>query len=119
MLERAQGAEHPKGPKTRRPQAQIRRDRNGDRDDNPLADDTAHQATAIHDERLQIVVADLQKRGASRPRKVATLRNTINAVFQNKLPEEDLALLVTGLQALGYVTVDDTKVTYALPLAAG
>lgn len=81
------------------------------------ADDTAHQAGSVGDERLQSVVADLVKRGASRPRKVATLRNTINAVFQNKLQEEDLALLLTGLQALGYVTVDDTKVTYALPVA--
>ena len=47
------------------------------------ADDTAQQAAAVGDERIQLVVADLQKRGASRPRKVATLRNTINAVFQN------------------------------------
>lgn len=77
------------------------------------------QATTIDDERLQLVVADLQKRGASRPRKVATLKNTINAVFQNKLAEEELALFVSGLRALGYVTVDDTKVTYTLPVPDG
>jgi hypothetical protein len=76
-------------------------------------------AATIHDERLQIVVADLQKRGASRPRKVVTLRNTMNAVFQNKLSDGDLAMLLAGLQVLGYVTVDETKVTYALPAAAG
>ncbi len=74
------------------------------------------QATVVGDERLQLVVADLQKRGASRRRKVATLRNTINAIFQNKLAEDDLALLVSGLQKLGYVTVDETKVSYTLPM---
>ena len=73
------------------------------------------EAVQPADDRIQLVVADLQKRGASRPRKVATLKNTINAVFKNKLLEEDLAQLVTGLQALGYVIVDETKVTYALP----
>ena len=71
------------------------------------------------DNRLQMVIADLVKRGPSRPRKVATLRNTISAVFQNKLSDGDLAMLLAGLQALGYVTVDETKVTYALPAAEG
>ena len=41
----------------------------------------------------------------------------MNAVFQNKLSDGELALLLAGLQALGDVTVDDTKVTYALPTA--
>ncbi|MFN0302667.1 MAG: HNH endonuclease [Burkholderiales bacterium] len=36
---------------------------------------------------LAVVVADLQKRGASRPRKVETLRNTIAAIFQKQLDE--------------------------------
>ena len=73
------------------------------------------QAAVVGDERLQIAVADLQKRGTSRPRKVATLKNTINAVFQNKFGEDELALLLVGLQVPGYVTVDGTKVTYTLP----
>jgi hypothetical protein len=67
------------------------------------------------DVRLSLVVSDLQKRGSARPRKVATLRNTINAVFQNKLSEGELSCFMARLEALGYVTVDDTKVTFNLP----
>jgi hypothetical protein len=68
------------------------------------------------DERLALVVADLVKRGVSRPRKTTTLKNTVNAVFQNKLSEDELSSLLAGLEARGHVMVQDTKVTYALPL---
>ena len=74
----------------------------------------AHQAEP-DDERLALVVADLVKRGVSRPRKTTTLRNTVNAVFQNKLSEDELSSLLSSLEARGYVIVQDTKVTYALP----
>jgi hypothetical protein len=67
------------------------------------------------DERFELVVSDLQKRGPSRPRKLPTLRNTVNAVFQNKLSEEEVSSLVARLESHGYVTVQETKVTYALP----
>lgn len=38
-------------------------------------------------DRLAAVVTDLQKRGSARPRRVATLKNTISAVFQKQLQE--------------------------------
>lgn len=45
MLERVQGAESPKTLKTRRLQALIRRDRNGDRDDDePGVEPYAHES---------------------------------------------------------------------------
>ena len=66
-------------------------------------------------ERLELVVADLLKRGPARPRKTATLKNTINSVFQNKLSEEELSSFVAALESRGYVIVQDTKVSYALP----
>ena len=66
------------------------------------------------DERLKLVVADLIKRGASRPRKVATLKNTMNSIFQMQLPESEIETLLVELQRLGYITLQDTKVTYAL-----
>ncbi len=65
--------------------------------------------------RLAIVVADLQKRGPSRPRKVETLRNTIAAVFQKQIGEDDISALFANLLARGYVVVTDTTVTYNLP----
>lgn len=66
-------------------------------------------------ERLGLVVADLLKRGAARPRKVVTLKNTINSVFQNKLSEEELSSFILALATRGYVIVLDTKVSYSLP----
>lgn len=69
-------------------------------------------------ERIALVVADLQKRGSSRPRRVATLKNTMNSVFQMSLSDAQLDALLSNLQSSGYVVVEDTKVSYALPAGA-
>jgi len=66
-------------------------------------------------DRIALVIADLQKRGSSKPRRVSTLKNTMNSVFQMQLSEQELASLLTALESLGYVTAQETKVTYALP----
>ena len=65
-------------------------------------------------ERLKLVIADLVKRGASRPRKELTLRNTINAVFQNKLSNDEVTQLIENLRHDGKVIIQDAKVTYNL-----
>lgn len=69
-------------------------------------------------DRMNSVVADLVKRGSARPRRVATLKNTINALFQMGLTEVQIDELLTALQSRGYVAIDDTKVSYALPTGA-
>lgn len=69
-------------------------------------------------ERIALVVADLQKRGSSRPRRVATLKNTMNSVFQMSLSDAQLDALLSNLQSSGYVVVEDTNVSYALPAGA-
>ena len=64
-----------------------------------------------------VVLADLKKRGASRPRKVETLKNTIRATIKNakgSLTDKQLETLFTHLQLNGKVTVDGTKVSYSL-----
>ena len=66
-------------------------------------------------ERVALVVADLQKRGPAKPRRVATLLNTMNSVFQRSLSPPELQALLASLQTAGYVIVEDTKVSYALP----
>ncbi|MEH0168668.1 HNH endonuclease [Roseateles microcysteis] len=71
------------------------------------------------EERIFAVLADLQKRGSARPRKVGTLQNTISAVFHKKLTEQEVEYLFEALVAKGYVVVDDQKVSYALPQRAG
>ena len=65
--------------------------------------------------RLAVVVADLQKRGASRPRKVDTLRNTIAATFQKQLTDSELSSLFTNLLASGHIIVNGSNVSYHLP----
>jgi PIN domain len=72
--------------------------------------------TKSQPEKLAVVVANLQQRGASRPRTVKTLSSTISAIFQKQLTEQELAALFKELEAKGYVTVNETKVSYALPV---
>ena len=67
------------------------------------------------DDQLTLVLADLARRGAARPRKEKTLRNTIAAVFEKKLAEEELSDLLARLQAKDYVRMSDGKVDYKLP----
>lgn len=80
----------------------------------PAADEPAVSDGALED-RLTYVVVDLQKRGATRPRRSVTLRNTINSMFQNKLTDGEVAKLVAALQECKFITVQDTKVSYSLP----
>ena len=66
-------------------------------------------------EKLAIIVEHLKARGAARPRKVKTLMNTIGALFQKQVPEEELLSLIGELQAQGLVAVTETNVSYSLP----
>jgi hypothetical protein len=68
----------------------------------------------VHD-KVAFVLADLRKRGATRPRTVKTLTNTVNALFQKQLTELELASLLDRLQVDGVVSVNGTKVSYELP----
>ncbi len=68
------------------------------------------------EDRLALVVADLRKRGAARPRTVRTLGSTIGALFRKELSEAEVSALIDRLRAKGYITVvGGTKVSYALP----
>jgi hypothetical protein len=66
-------------------------------------------------DRLALIVADLQKRGAARPRTVTTLSSTISATFQKQLTEQEVGSLVSDLKKKGLIKVEGTKVTYNLP----
>lgn len=67
-------------------------------------------------ERLAVIVAHLQSRGAARPRKIKTLSNTINALFQNQLAESELVALINELQAQALISIRDNNVSYSLPV---
>ena len=62
-----------------------------------------------------VIISDLQRRGASKPRTVKTLLSTINSIFQKQLSEHELNGLLAGLQKQGVVIVNETKVSYSLP----
>jgi hypothetical protein len=74
----------------------------------------AAQATSC-DEKITVIVNNLQLRGAAKPRTVRTLSRSINTLFQNRLPETEIATLLQALQANGLVSIENTRVTYALP----
>lgn len=66
---------------------------------------------------IDLVLADLKKRGGSRPRKISTLSSTIKALLkQQQKPNSDneVANLITELQKRGNIIVTETKVSYKL-----
>jgi hypothetical protein len=71
--------------------------------------------TKSAEERIQVILVNLQQRGASKPRTIKTLTSSISALFQKQLSEEELEALLKELLAKGYVVFQGTKVTYALP----
>jgi len=66
------------------------------------------------DDNFSHVVANLQQRGHSRPRKLKTLLSTIAALFPKGISEAELNAIVQQLQSAGKVTITDNNVTYAL-----
>lgn len=66
-------------------------------------------------EKVAIVVADLQRRGPSKPRAIGTLSSTVASIFQKQLPANELSELLMALQEQGIVMVSGNKVSYALP----
>ena len=66
-------------------------------------------------EKLAVIVANLKQRGASKPRTVKTLSNTINSLFQKALAEDELAAILKHMEQQGLITVTGAKVGYSLP----
>ena len=66
---------------------------------------------------VDVVVADLIRRKASKPRTKKTLMSTLHALFKKELSERQLSQLFAALCTRGVVKVDGTKVSYDLPAA--
>ena len=66
-------------------------------------------------ERLKIIVANLEQRGAAKPRTVKTLSSTILSIFQKALSDKGVAEIIKELEKQKVITVTDTKVTYSCP----
>ena len=66
-------------------------------------------------DRIAVIVNDLRKRGAAKPRTVTTLTGTIGALFLKQLSADEIGALLKALQERGYMSVSGNKVTYNLP----
>ena len=64
------------------------------------------------EEKLRAIVKNLISRGSGRPRKVKTLKNSINALFLKGLASQELEELVSELKKQGYVTIENENVSY-------
>lgn len=64
-------------------------------------------------ERVDTVIDNLARRKTAKPRKIKTLRSTINALFLKQLSEQELDNIVELLIKRKVVKVDDDKVQYA------
>lgn len=66
------------------------------------------------DEKIQVIVDYLIKRGNAKPRKVETLSNTINSLFLRALSKEELEALINKLAQKKLIIIEETKVHYKL-----
>jgi hypothetical protein len=66
------------------------------------------------DEKVAAIVKNLAGLGHSRPRKVKTLSNMINALFSKNLSDEELMRLIEMLSERGYVRTQNGRVSYNL-----
>ncbi|EAR21362.1 hypothetical protein NB231_13246 [Nitrococcus mobilis Nb-231] len=82
-----------------------------------LAEIPAFQMSAAtsNDEKVVAIVKNLSGRGQSRPRKVKTLSNTINSLFNENLSEQQLVALIKELEQKKYIKVSNGNISYHLP----
>jgi hypothetical protein len=66
---------------------------------------------------VEVVVADLIRRKASKPRTKKSLISTLDALFKKELSEQQISQLFAALCTRGVVKVDGAKVSYDLPAA--
>ena len=79
------------------------------------ADSSKPPDPAVLDERIRIAVDDLIKRKTAKPRTTKTLRSTLHAKCGKNVPAAEIDAVYDALLERGYVKVDGTIVTYALP----
>ncbi len=66
-------------------------------------------------DRIEVVIADLIRRQAARPRTLKTLRGTIDGLFQKRLNSEEINAILEELTKRGVVKVSEGKLSYDLP----
>ena len=69
------------------------------------------------EEKLEAIVKSLSARGHSRPRKVKTLTNTINALFSKTLEDKELIDLIEEMKTRNLIVVENENVNYKPPIS--
>jgi hypothetical protein len=69
------------------------------------------------EEKLGAIVKSLAARGHSRPRKVKTLTNTINALFSKTLEDKELIALIEEMKKRSLIVVENENVNYKPPIS--
>jgi len=69
------------------------------------------------EEKISAIVERLAALGHARPRKVQTLKNTINALFLKKLQETELSELVERMHSQKLIEIENEKVAYKPPIS--
>jgi hypothetical protein len=69
------------------------------------------------EEKLGAIVKSLAARGHSRPRKVKTLTNTINALFSKTLEDTELMDLIEEMKKRSLIVVENECVNYRPPIS--
>lgn len=64
---------------------------------------------------VSIVIANLAKSGAAKPRTLVTLARAIHALFQKSLSETEVQHIIVELKKKGVVVTNQAKVSYVLP----
>lgn len=70
---------------------------------------------ASRDEKIELIVKNIQQRGQSKPRKEKTLANTINSLFTKSLGDEESMGLVRELEKRQFIAITDGNIAYRLP----
>lgn len=79
-------------------------------DDIPLIKAVSNKSP---EERAQMIISKLQHPKATKPRTAKRLSSTIAAFFQKQLADEDIAAVIAAMQAVGFLSIVDGKVSYA------
>ncbi len=74
-------------------------------------------STTTKDEKIDSIIKSLASRGQSRPRKVRTLANTINALFMKTLEEAELKSLIEMLKKRKCIVIEKESVSYRPPIS--
>ena len=72
--------------------------------------------TKSDQEKVDAVIENFEKRKASRPRTLKTLRSTIKALFVHQVAEEELGEIINQLSKRKVITIMEGKVSYEMAL---